>query len=202
MTRYENLQKGASELGYTVGTFSTHGLRFYDSSVLYVAVGEPSSRHSHLILATWDTSYSMGRRDTGKNKWATALTAAEKYLREHPIAPVLQELERAEQQRRAEQRRKTARARRTQQRQTQRERATLLAQLRPTTLRAVADRIPGAVLDQFGMDEREHDELLDETNLIAELDGSILVQQTTLHHGRGWYRITDPTTAAPVIALG
>mgnify|MGYP001612847737 CR=1 FL=1 len=58
------------------GVFRTNSINFYHDACLWVAVdtgNPPKNRHSKLVLDYRDVSYSIGRPENGKNKWARAL---------------------------------------------------------------------------------------------------------------------------------
>lgn len=193
MKKIEELQQLAQARGYTVGTFRTNGPNFYQSAVLYVAVGIPVSRRSHRVRKMWDVSYSVGRDENGNNKWARALDAARAYIEANP-APTPEALDAAEHARRVAQRAAKRAARREAKR-------AVLDQLVPTTLRAVADTLPPDVVRTFGVDAAEHTELLDADDILAVLGNIVLVKQITPKHGLGWYSVTAGPTEAPVIKL-
>ena len=198
MSKFNALKKLATENGFTVGTFSTNGTNFYEDSVLWVGVGNPRNRNSHLVLETWDVSYSIGRNDTGYNKWARALDSAIGYTQNYGTAPDTDELDRIEfearKQRRAE--------RRTAKKAAKKELLKKQATLTPTTLRACLPKMPEKIVNSFGIDQAERDQLLDDPEILAELpNGRLLVKQATFRHGAGWYDIGSGPYDKPVIPL-
>ena len=208
--KYNDLKKYASEYNFTVGTFTTNFGHYRQNAVLWVGIGKPISRQSHLVLATWDVSYSIGRDENGKNKWARALDQAKTYIDGH-FAPDLAEVEATEVQRRKERRKKQRQERRAELAGSLTRTSEQLSRLIPTTLRAVRERLPSAVLDSFGISAEEKEELLDDTSIVALYstpagqgysgDEQILVKQFTTQNGLGWYRISASHTEKPIIQL-
>lgn len=200
MLTMTELKTIAASNGFTVGTFCTNGANYYQDAVLWVGVGSPASRRSHLVLAHWDVSYSLRSAPTENNKLGRAVLAAREYILEH-AAPDPAELVAEEAQRRLRSRAAARKRRHETQTARRAEQNTLLAKLVPTTLREVAPRLDLRVLKSFGIDAAEHETLLDESGLVALLDDQPLVKQATTAHGLGWYTIYAKPTDAPVIPL-
>lgn len=202
---YEKLQKLAKDHGYTVDTFSTHAPNFYENAVLFIAVGQKhcgfTNRHSHRVLKTWDVSYSIGRNPDGNNKWARAINYAYQYIQENPIAPNPNELDRIEMERRRNHKKQYNREYRAEQNRQQNNINQMLQNIKPVTLREVSNKLSRQILNSFGIDENEHNELLDDPNLIGIYNDHILVKQSTLSHGTGWYKINGSPYDRPFIPL-
>lgn len=187
-SKFETLKKLASDNGYTVGTFCTNGSNFYQNACLYIAIGVPYNRYSNLVQETWDVSYSMGRSDTGNNKWARALQYATDWINENGAAVDTEDsLNKFYAQRAKIRKNELAKKRRVNKKTLLEKTCSELTKLTPTTLRAVVHKLNPRLVESFGITPDEHDELMDEAGLIAEYNGRILVKQTTMQYGYGWY---------------
>ena len=191
-TEFEKLMDEGKRRGFTIGTFSTHAPNFYEDAVLYVAVGNPINRNSHLVLDTWDVSYSQGKTPTLKNKLGRAMAAAWEYIRAHD-APNPDDLTDMEMRRRKNSRndRRQTRTREIKnkmvcfcQQQTEIESSEAL-----TPVDAV-DRGYIPSLETFGYNDAERAELIQEKSLRL-WNGSIMIFEGQLGEPAQWRRFSQ-----------